>query len=88
MTTFGQMVALYINTNVVPLSQCQQTAAAQTAINTTSAQAAATPTSGTSGTATTTDPTIAALIQQGDAAVAQGNAIAAAAQAAMQPAAQ
>jgi Cellulase (glycosyl hydrolase family 5)/Glycosyl hydrolases family 16 len=37
MTTYGQMVALYVNTNVVPLTNCQQTAAAQQAVNAASA---------------------------------------------------
>ncbi len=94
LTTYGQMVALYINTNVVPLTNCQLTAQAQQQINTITAQVTA-PTTGTpdaSTPATTapdtsaaaTDPSTATLIQQGDAAVAQGNAIAAAAQASMQ----
>jgi hypothetical protein len=90
--TWGQMVALYVNTNVVPLTNCQQTAAAQTAINAATAQVNADPTATTDAStpattttaAATTDPSVAALTQQGDAAVAQGNAIAAAAQAAAQ----
>ena len=90
LTTYGQMVALHINTNVVPLTNCQLTPQAQQQINTITAQVTA-PTTGTpdaSTPATTapdtsaaaTDPSTATLIQQGDAAVAQGNAIAAAAQ--------
>jgi Glycosyl hydrolases family 16/Cellulase (glycosyl hydrolase family 5) len=90
-TTYGQMVQLFVNTNVVPLSNCQLTAQAQQNINTDTAQLAANPPTSTTPDAATTapatmtgDPTVAALNQQADAAVAQGNAIAAAAQAAMQ----
>ena len=36
-TTYGQMVQLYVNVNVVPLTKCQETAQAQTAINAASA---------------------------------------------------
>ena len=91
-TTYGQMVQLFVNTNVVPPSNCQLTAQALQNINTDTAQLAANPpTSSTPDAATTApataaavDPTVAGLNQQADAAVAQGNAIAAAAQAAVQ----
>ena len=87
-TQYGQMVSLFTNTNVVPLTQCQQTAAAQTAINVDTAQLTASPpasdATSTTAAAATPDPTVTALIAQGDASVAQGNAIAAAAQAATQ----
>jgi hypothetical protein len=84
-TTFGQMVQLYVNTNVVPLTKCQETQQAQQQINGVSAQLANTPATNVadayaaSSAPPTVDPTVAALMAQGDAAVAEGNAIAAAA---------
>jgi hypothetical protein len=88
---WGQMVALYVNTNVVPMTNCQQTAAAEQTINTDTAQLTATPpTSDATSTPATAavDPTVVAgnvaaatLAQQGDAAIARGAAVAAAANA-------
>ena len=84
-TQFGQMIQLYANTDVVPLSNCQQTAQAQQQINTLTAQVAAsstatpaTPAATASGPATDTttasDPATEAAIQQATAIAASATA--------------
>jgi hypothetical protein len=88
---YGQIVALYINTDVVPCSAAEATANAQNQLATITAQLAATPAPGQSAPATpdsvsptATDPAIATLNQQADASIAQANAIISAAQAQIQ----
>jgi hypothetical protein len=91
---YGQMVQLYIDTDVVPLTTCQATANAQAQLTAMTAQVAAGgQTPQTAAPATTqpatassaaSDPTTDALSQAAGASIAQANAIIGAAQQQMQ----
>lgn len=88
---YGQQVALYINTSVVPCSTAESAANANATLASVTAQVTGTP---QADTATPTDPAATSAIDQStdamsqaaDASIAQANAIIAAAQAQMQAA--
>lgn len=88
MTTYGQMVALYINTSVQPCTTAEATANANTTLASVTAQLAETPATATTPaenpqTVATPATTDAAADPTTNAAITQANAIVAAAQAQM-----
>jgi hypothetical protein len=87
LTTYGQMVALYINTSVQPCSVAEATANANTTLAAVTAQITGVPQAATTpatsaATAPVADTTVDAMNQSADASIAQANAIIAQAQAA------
>jgi hypothetical protein len=87
---YGQTVALYINTSVMPCTTAEATANANAtlaSVTTQVAAAAQTPAPATTPTAAqpAADPTTDALNQAAETSIAQGNVIVSAAQAQMQP---
>lgn len=83
LTDLGQKVQLFINTDVVPPTPCQQAATAQSTVTQITAQVAAEtpampssePTQTAVATTAATDPSIQGQIDAADAAIAQANAI-------------
>jgi hypothetical protein len=93
---YGQMVALYINTSVMPCTTAEATTNANNEIAAVTAAVAATPATATPATQPAAaapalapaaeDPTTAALDQAANASIAQANAIVSTAQGQMQTA--